>query len=605
MGFREEFKQDVRNGKNEDGKYLAIDFEGHGIEIYNTIMEEILAVDGQIIDRHARKSGWSSFLPYSTLSGTFQGVEGNVHTIHVKIGGFMRPNITVKIDRQVLLQEAAMPESLSGTYRGKIVPYIEQQVQAHGKVIDADLPDDLDYGYDEDGQKLAPGWTDRLFADFVTAEYAKMLFDLFMKQVKNPTKKNRKAAYEKISGVRVIKYYTELMEFYKQAEKVEEHVQQEALWMLEHAAHREVVKFALVMLGSTNCEAYKERLQTIALHEEFTGFASFALKNGTRNGNNYIWQLAKTVKGWGKIDALKFLEPETEEIRLWFLTEGTKNDILNSHSSVVCAEKGRLDTTLNEREISRQLFIGATEIIEGLLSEEGYMPIYGYDFAGQVFMRYVYHAKVHCQEPADFYMLARISDYMNEDEIEWDNRYRMNWTPRERHATEELLREIVRNSKWVRWAFQVLQAEEPDISQALAIAEICKGDFQPLLFDKLQKEPNRIEYHRALAGMNERQVMEALLAFTDRFASLDDLTDEEKETVIVLVRALGRFVGMGLPFIERNLRSADTSLQHIALTTLSKQDKIYWHTPEIAEAVKTVAKASKDRENRRLAKSLL
>ncbi len=608
MGLKEELKREMRNAKKdaakEVDKYWAIDFDGHKIEIHNKMMEETLTVDGQIIDRYTRQSMWSHLIPYSTLSGTFQSSDGEMHKVHVKIGGFVRLNITVKIDGRIMLKEAVTLEFLPWSNKEKIVPYLEKQVQEHGRILHTDLPDE-EYLFDENHPKLAPGLSDRLLADVVTPFYTKKLLKLFMEQVENPTNQTRKATYEKIQEEMVISYFHELVELFMQEEKDEQRVQTEALWLLENAAHREVAKFAMVILGCTNCDAYKERLQTIALHEEFTGVALFALKNGTRNVNDYIWQLAQTVNGWGKIEAVNFLEPETDEIRQWFLIEGTKNDILNSYSSVVCAEKGRLDVVLHEPDISNELFVGATEIIEGLLSEDGHRPIDEYEYAGQVLMRYAYHAKTNCQTLEDFYMLTRIADYMNVDEETWNDRYENNWKPHERRAAHEAIQEIAADPKWQQEALAILHSEEKEQLQALAIAKFYKADIKELLFEKLKKEPANIEYHVALLEMKEQKVTEALVAMTDRYDSLDELADEEKLTVIILLQALRGFEGMGLAFIEKCLRSADETVQGFALSTMSEQEKASWNTPEMVEALKHVAGASTDKENRQAAKSLL
>ena len=46
-------------------------------------------------------------------------------------------------------------------------------------------------------------------------------------------------------------------------------------------------------------EKHKELLYTLGLHEEFTPYVIFALKNGTIRENDQIWRLAKSVHGWG------------------------------------------------------------------------------------------------------------------------------------------------------------------------------------------------------------------------------------------------------------------------------------------------------------------
>lgn len=460
MGFKEEMKREMRNVKNdvakEVDKYWLIDFEGHKIEIYNQMLEEILKVDGHIIASHTRKSIWSHLIPYSILAGTFQDENGKSHKVQVKIGGFVRLNITVKVDRQIIMKEAVALEFLPWANKEIIITYIEKQIKEHHNIMMTDLPDDV-FVFDENHPKLAPGLEDQLVTEGVTPFYTKKLLKLFMEQIENPTVQTRKATYEKIKEEKVIGYFYELVELFKQEEEDEQRVQEEAIWLLEHAAHREVVKFAITILGCTDCNNLKERIQMLALHEEFTGVALFALKNGTSNANDAIWQITKTVSGWGKIEALNFLEPDTDEIRLWFLTDGVKNNVMNHHSSLICAEKGKLDIMLHEPVISKEIFIGAGEIILGLLSEVPYRAIDEYEYAGQVLMRYTYHAKKHGSELAHFDILTSIIKYLNEEDETWDERYATNWKPHERRAVQESIEEIAKNPIWEQQKLTALQ----------------------------------------------------------------------------------------------------------------------------------------------------
>lgn len=486
MGFKEEFKREMRNVKNdaakEVDKYWSIDFKGHKIEIYNQMLEETLKVDGHIIASHTRKSIWSHLTPYSTLTGTFRDENGKSHKVQVKIGGFVRLNITVKVDRQIILREAVVLEFLPWTNKELIVPYIERQIKVHQNIIMTDLPDDV-YVFDENHPKLAPGLEDQLVTEGVTPFYTKKLLKLFMEQKENPTIKTRKATYEKIKDEKVISYFHELVDLFKQEEKDEQRVQEEAIWLLEHAAHREVVKFAITILGCTNCENMKERIQMLALHEEFTGVALFALKNGTSNANDAIWQITKTVSGWGKIEALNFLEPDSDEIRLWFLTDGIKNNVMNYHSYLICADKGKLDIMLHEPIISKQIFIGAGEIILGLLSEMAYQAIDEYEYAGQVLMRYTYHAKTHCSELEHFYILTCIVEYLNGDDETWKERYATNWKPHERRAVQENIEEIAKDPIRVQQTLATLHFVNKEHTQALAVAQYFKVDITELLLE--------------------------------------------------------------------------------------------------------------------------
>lgn len=185
MGFKEEFKREMRNVKSdvakEVEKHWVLDFEGHQIEVMNGMMEEILKVDGQIIAKNVRKSIWSHIVPFSTLKGTFQSNSGKTHKVYVKIGGFVKLNVTVKVDGKQLMHEALKLHFLPWTNKEYIVPFLEEQFQQNQQLITKDLPDD-EFLYDEHHPKFAPGFADQLHQEAVTPFYTKKLIKLFLEQ---------------------------------------------------------------------------------------------------------------------------------------------------------------------------------------------------------------------------------------------------------------------------------------------------------------------------------------------------------------------------------------------------------------------------------------
>ncbi|MEK4424929.1 hypothetical protein [Solibacillus sp. FSL K6-1523] len=477
MGFKEDLKREMRNATNDVSKEVekqwVLNFEGHTIEIMNKMLEETLKVDGEIIAQNIRKSIWSHIFPYSTLSGTFIGKSGKKHKVHVKIGGFIKLHLTVKVDGQKLLTDSMALQIFPWKNKEFLIPFLEQQFSEHGKLVNKDLPDD-EFLYDENQLRFAPGLADQLVNEPVLPTYTKKLIKLFMQQVENPSDATRKATYEKIQDEKVISYFHEFLALFIETEKDEALVQKEAIWLLDHAAHREVVKFALLVLGTTNCENLKERLKVIALHEEFTGVALFVLTNGCRNVNDDIWEVAKQTSGWGKLEAMNFLEPGREEIRLWFLTHGVEGVVEGNHAPLLCAEKGQLDIELHEDTITNTVFDGVSKLILALLYEAQYRQMDEYEYAGQVLMRYTKHAKSHSQTLHHFYILIEIAYYMNRSEEEWNERFEENWKPHEKLAVETVIKEMSRNSKWLEEA-QALLVNQPDNSGALAIVDYYKN----------------------------------------------------------------------------------------------------------------------------------
>ena len=372
MGFKDEFKREMRNVVKDVAKEVhktwKVDYKGHSIEIINEIKEEQLIIDGKTVDKNKRKYLLSHIIPYSKLSGTLELQDGTKQKVSVKLGGYVRFNCIVKIGRETILDDSLKLDFLPWDHKEKIVPFIQQQIQTHNQIVDDRLPDEI-YLYDENHPRMAPGLSDNFEVDIPTPFYVKKLLKLFEEQLNDPTTKTRKATYEKIIFDNIASYGDDFIVHFHQAQLDETLVQQEALWLLEHAAHREVVKFAITVLGCTNCEKYKELLFTLGMHEEFTSYVIFALKNGTIQANNQVWRLAQVLNGWGKISAVEQLEAPTPEIKQWLLTEGCENSVSNEILAYTCAINGELDVALYEETISKELYDGAGLLIQALLDE--------------------------------------------------------------------------------------------------------------------------------------------------------------------------------------------------------------------------------------------
>ena len=110
---------------------------------------------------------------------------------------------------------------------------------------------------------------------------------------------------------------------------------QSAKYMIFHSTHIECVKIALELM-----ELFRgpmadvvDAVRLLGLYDEFTIFAVWNLRKW-EDGNEEVFDLAKKVRGWGRIHAVEFLEPDTEEIRRWLLAEGCANNVLPAYSAL-------------------------------------------------------------------------------------------------------------------------------------------------------------------------------------------------------------------------------------------------------------------------------
>ena len=91
----------------------------------------------------------------------------------------------------------------------------------------------------------------------------------------------------------------------------------------------EVIKFCLCVLEIIKLETEKdtiEKVKILALSDEFTLYCLNILKN-LKNSNEEIFEIAKKVKGWGRIYSIKYLKVTNDEIKEWILEEGCHNYI--------------------------------------------------------------------------------------------------------------------------------------------------------------------------------------------------------------------------------------------------------------------------------------
>lgn len=138
---------------------------------------------------------------------------------------------------------------------------------------------------------------------------------------------------------------------------------------------REEVKFGLTLLAlfdMSQNEPLKNAMRILALSDEFTLYVLSAAANWD-NSAREILRIAKSVQGWGRIHAVRALEPETAEIADWLFAEGWDNTVLPGYSALECCNKGRLQQRLESGELNAKDYSRACGLLTALL-EEGPVP---------------------------------------------------------------------------------------------------------------------------------------------------------------------------------------------------------------------------------------
>ena len=195
--------------------------------------------------------------------------------------------------------------------------------------------------------------------------------------------------YEWTKTNRAVSVIDELQEYVigHSSELDAENVYQTALFMMLQSGHTECVKIGLELmeLFKANDDNVKEIIRRLGLYDEFTVFAVWNMQKW-ESGNDEIFNIAKKVHGWGRIHAVERLEPATDEIRHWILTEGSFNVVMRAYSALTCWIKA------DAREIlfgnpTQDEYKGILMLIGALIDEGPVQGISALDDAMEVIMR--------------------------------------------------------------------------------------------------------------------------------------------------------------------------------------------------------------------------
>ena len=187
----------------------------------------------------------------------------------------------------------------------------------------------------------------------------------------------------------------------------------------------ELIKFCLSVLTLMNIETDKdtiEKVKTLALSDEFTLYCLDILVYcldilvQLEDLNEEIFEIAKKVKGWGRIYIIEYLQATNNEIKEWILEEGCHNDVLPAYTAYTCAEKINLIEILNQDKISNKKFNDISYLMNALLDETAITGISALEDRELLIERYLEKAKTLSSTEEDYEVVRLIKEYVEDNE---------------------------------------------------------------------------------------------------------------------------------------------------------------------------------------------
>ena len=398
-----------------------------------------------------------------------------------------------------------------------------------------------------------------------------------------------------------------------------------ATFQLTNSKNIELIKFCLSVLTIINIETDKdtiEKVKTLALSDEFTLYCLDILVYcldilvQLEDSNDEIFEIAKKVKGWGRIYTIEYLQATNNEIKEWILEEGCHNNVLPAYTAYTCAKKINLVEILNEDKISNKKFNDISYLMNALLDESAITGISALENRELLIERYLEKAKTLSSTEDDYHAVMTLKEYIKNN----------------KEINDELIKicDEILNSEKTRNNVKELLKE----GYGYNIAKYLGIDIDKYILEYLQNNPLKNPY--IIFNISERENMEKLVSFIEKNLTLEKLkgaptdkfypkNEENKEYIFLdtIIRKLGNFkrternfvvslypveptasmdepenfIGIGENLIICALNSPYVDIRYSAVNTLeSWKEKGYILSNEIIENIKNLEKLEVDEE---------
>ena len=217
--------------------------------------------------------------------------------------------------------------------------------------------------------------------------------------------------------IRVVNFIDELQDcILDRKDEIEDKFYVYSLHLMTQSANIECVKVGMMIQELfTQSDEVKGMVRTLGLSDEFTLYSVFIMRNW-ENGNTEIMNIAKSVNGWGKVHAVHYIEPDTEEIRQWLLTDAVSNDVMPAYSGWDCYKTADVGSVIKKDKLSYKELEGVLSIVDAMLDEGPVLGISNIEDPKEVLLNVLNHAIKHAPLSAkDCKIISNILEWQKEN----------------------------------------------------------------------------------------------------------------------------------------------------------------------------------------------
>jgi hypothetical protein len=458
-----------------------------------------------------------------------------------------------------------------------------------------ELPDEPQHALH--GIRYAPGAMDGIFGHHVGGggddATARKLATYAIASIRKPSRRSRRRLYDALRQAGALRVADTMIRGIGAVHGAPHVFTRLGTWLVENGTDREPVKIGLALLGVGGIDD-PSPVMDLGRHEEFTLFAANALVNGRADPEPELWDLARSVHGWGRIHCVERLATTSDpRIQEWILREGFRNSVMYEYLALIAATTGGLVDALKRTDPDRGVLDAAGEILEALVNDGPAGTIDHYAEAHTAVAAYVAIMVDRADTLLDYLTLHAISTFLEPGD-DWLFRFERGWTEQSRAGLADSVQQVLGRPEWTRLINDGLASDDPVIfGRADRAASLHGIDTFDVHVVGIREEPLGQGWHRAWAQADDQRA--ALLVDLVRSTlDLDAIASGPSEAIGIGpgfeqhqaldwgLQRLPDFPGVGGDLVLAALASPTVRNRHAALGVLEAWPRQRW--PEGAEA---------------------
>ena len=346
---------------------------------------------------------------------------------------------------------------------------------------------------------------------------------------------------------------------------------------------RAAVKLGIAFLGASGDPTNREILMTLGRHDEFSLFSAVALQRTQSDPETALWELARTVSGWGRIHLVERLRStERPDIRAWILREGYRNDVMVEYLAHIAVTTGDLRGALDVAEPDDELLAAACDLVMALVSD--FSPaetIDDYDEAPRAIELLLGHVATRGRAIPHLLAVDAVERFLADDDARWAEREATSWPPGLRAELLGRCAAIRSQPAWIERVERALDTEDrAEFWGAEQAARILGMDPFTAIVRQVERDPIEGPWYQLLQAADDARIDQVVRLAETHLPLAEIATGPALElglgpgfrpfdAVGHVVEGLQRFPGRGWSIIAAALRSPVIRHRHAALRALA------------------------------------